>query len=451
MAAASLPVGRIRRAFAQTPAPRFLIVVEGNGFEPASVLCDSARAALDQIMSDPVATSRWWYRRYRHESVMDVSSPDLGQSQFLRNQMNTEFPLEPLAERGLIEKSTVLLGLSSRITGGGHSAKHGALASARTLGGKPGGQTIDAYLASLPQVRRITPFDAIRFGAAKEESIDFGTCAYAAGRPAPIIRKLSQAYAFAYGAFTEGDARLAFERRERMLRFATDDLNAAKESLVLPESELAKLDSYGASLSSLLETQGRLQGMRVEPPSEPTGGDHLARFDQLVQLATSALIDGLTSVAVVGSATGGNFGVTYRSVSETARHDMQHGSGKSAELLQDIRQVNRVQVSAIADAAKRLDNAGLLGSTVVLWVGDNGEQHHSTASEFPVLLIGGQDLGLRPGGRTLIYPGVNDTGNRQLSNLWNTLGHLAGQPLDDFGAEVGSLRRATGPLSELMG
>jgi len=78
-------------------------------------------------------------------------------------------------------------------------------------------------------------------------------------------------------------------------------------------------------------------------------------------------------------------------------------------------------------------------------------QHHSTAPEFPVVLIGGKNLGLSTGGRTIVYPGVDSggSGHRQVSNVWNTLGHLAGEQLDTFGAE-GPFRVATGPLHELM-
>jgi hypothetical protein len=50
-----------------------------------------------------------------------------------------------------------------------------------------------------------------------------------------------------------------------------------------------------------------------------------------------------------------------------------------------------------------------------------------------------------------VYPGVDTggSGHRQVSNLWNTLGHLAGDPLDTFGKE-GPYRVAPGPLAELM-
>ena len=90
----------------------------------------------------------------------------------------------------------------------------------------------------------------------------------------------------------------------------------------------------------------------------------------------------------------------------------------------------------------------MLDHTVIAYVSDNGEQHHSTASEFPTLLIGGSALGLG-GGRTIVYPGMQSPGHRQLSNLWNTFGHFAGDDLNTFGSE-GPTRIAEGPLTELM-
>ena len=91
----------------------------------------------------------------------------------------------------------------------------------------------------------------------------------------------------------------------------------------------------------------------------------------------------------------------------------------------------------------------MLDNTLIVYLGDNGEQHHSTASDFPILLLGGRGLGRSGLGETLIYPGLEADRHRQLSNLWNTLGHLGGAPLNDFGAE-GRTRRALGPLTELL-
>lgn len=236
-----------------------------------------------------------------------------------------------------------------------------------------------------------------------------------------------------------------------MLAFAEGDVAASSGVFTGNERELEKLDSYQRAIAELRQAQSRLEAMDITAPTAPgTELSALERFDTMMDLATSVLIDGLAPVAVVGSGTGGDFSLRYSEISETGRHDMQHGSGRSPELLDAVRQVNRRQVGAIARAARRLKDAGMLDRTVIVWVGDNGEQHHSTSSEFAVLMLGGTAVGLQPGGRTVIYPGVRNSQNRQLSNLWNTLGYVAGQSLDEFGAEVGSLRRAPGPLGELL-
>jgi hypothetical protein len=173
----------------------------------------------------------------------------------------------------------------------------------------------------------------------------------------------------------------------------------------------------------------------------------------------------LTNVAVVTSGAGDDFGgLTYPRAQDSGyrsrnRHDLHHSSGSDDGALETIHDMTRVQIDAVAKAAQALKSTpdpatsgSMLDNTVIVFIGDNGEQHHSTASEFPVVLIGGKSLGLQTGGRTIVYPGVESggEGHRQVSNLWNTLGHLAGEQLDTFGAE-GPTRVAPGPLSELMG
>ena len=59
-------------------------------------------------------------------------------------------------------------------------------------------------------------------------------------------------------------------------------------------------------------------------------------------------------------------------------------------------------------------------------------------------------LDCRPRPQEFLHLKADDgTNNRQLSNLYNTLGYAAGTVLDDFGEE-GETRIATGPLAELL-
>lgn len=438
----------------ETGSCRFVFVVEGNGFEPVTVLSNSARSALDGTMSEPIGSKRWWFRDYAHDSPMVLDTPDL----------DTARSLGALGREGLIDQTTVLLGLSSKVVGGGHSAFHGALSSTRTVGGAPGGQTIDAYLAEIPAIRGDLPFDAIRLGVGTGQALDFGTCAFAAGRAAPMTLYPTTAYQVLFGAVATEEARRAFEARGNLLDFAHADVMAAAAEFRGSTLERQKLESYLESIETLQERHGRLlaigPSLRDNAPEAPDvnplyTGEPLDTLAAQLELATAALIGGLTNVVVVGSGTGGSFGLTYSSVSSVGRHDMQHGSGSSPDLLEACHTVTEREIDQVAAMARRLadtpDVAGgsMLDHTLIVYIGDNGEQHHSTASEFPVVLIGGSALGLAGGGRTIVYPGLNHSNNRQLSNLWNTVGHLAGQDLNTFGGE-GPSRIAAGPLSELF-
>lgn len=439
-----------RIANAQGPAPRrFVFIVEGNCFEPVTMLSDPARAAIDGTLAQPLDT-RWWYRRYAHDAPMDIAGLD------------TAPALVGLGD--LAPRAAVLLGLSSKIVGGGHSGMHGVLSSTRTTGSTAGGITIDAWLGARGEVRGETPFDVVRLGANNDPArpLDFGTCAYGPGQSAPMMLQPDRAFLALFGSVGDADAGAAFQRRGAQLDFAAGDVRATLATFGGGSAERAKLETYLASLEALQARRTRLIELRdrlaaVSPDAPPTGVDPLERFGQQLDLAGAALIGGLTNVCVVGCGSGGAFDMAYPGVIQgVSRHDLHHGSAQNAAFLDAIHTVTRLQVDAIAGLARRLAAApdvgggSVLDNTAIVFVGDNGEQHHSTASEFPVLLLGGEGMGLRTGGRTVVFPGLGSGGHRQVSNLWNTLGHLAGAELDDFGGE-GPTRVARGPLAELLG
>lgn len=431
------------------PVTRFLFLVEGNGFEPVTMLGDASRAAIDPTLASPIGAQRWWARGYRHEAMVVVDG-----------DLPTAPALGPLT--GFHDRAAVLFGLSSKITGGGHSAFHGALASARTVAKAPGGPTIDAWLSAQPSVRGQTPFDAVRLGVGGNtgRALDFGTCAYGAGDAAPLILQPDAAFKALFG-YVSDDPR-AFRRRGAQLDFAVADVRAALDAFSGNSRERAKLEAYLASIESLQQRRARLLDIADEvrgvAPSAPDVQNisHLGRLELQLQLAAASLLGGLTNVAVVGSGTGSDFGITYPEILRgVGRHDLHHGSAGNPAYRDAIHAATRRQVGMLADVARTLDavpegDGTALDHTVIVYVGDNGEQHHSQATEFPVLLLGGGKVGLRTGGRTLVFPGQAAGGaHRQLSNLWNTLGHVAGQDLNRFGAE-GPTRIAAGPLGELL-
>ena len=433
------------------PPRRFLFVIEGNGLEPVTLLSDPARAALEATLSQPLEGARWWYQRYRHQQTLSVSDALIS--------------APALTHLGDLEgEATVVLGLSSRIAGGGHSALHGVLASARSTGGAPGGITIDAWLAQQDSIRGDSPYDAVRLGVGvrPDRPLDFGTCAYQAGRAAPLMLKPTQAYQALFGSVADEQGAAAFARSGRQLDVVIEDVQSHIRNLSTYPRERTKLEAYLTALESRVLFRERVlalgEQLSARAPTAPVESDDAhERFRQQLNLAEASLISGLTNVCVVGCGTGNDFNLSYPStITRIARHDLHHGSDQNQDYLDALHLVTQTQLDMVFDVARRLratpdiSGGNMLDHTLIIYLGDNGEQHHSTASEFPLLLLGGRGMGRSGLGQTLIYPGLEAERHRQLSNLWNTFAYLGSAPLNHFGEE-GRTRRALGPLTELLG
>lgn len=448
----------IRHALAEAPLPRrFVLVVEGNALEPTTLVSPQTRAAIAAQASGDVS-GRWFYNRYRHTAPIIVDG-----------DLNAARILDPLGE-DLTPHAAAILGLSSKIAGGGHTTYAGALSCARATPASPGGETFDVWLSRQAAVVGDAPFDVVRLGLSSGTgSLGHDTCAYGPGRPAPIILDPTLAFNTLFGAVAGAAGQRAFRDKTELLDFAAADVQRALSTFSGNATERAKLEQYLTSLETIIQRQERLAEMEdiltaVMPPDPSAGGLYtsartLDRLQAHFDLATAALIGELTHIVVIASGTGSGFDLRYPSIiADIGRHDLHHSSAGNPDLIDAIHEVSRAHVSMIAGMARALASTpevhadgSMLDHTAILYISDNGEQHHSTGSEWPALLLGGGALGLQTGGRSIVYPGVSDTtNNRQMSNLFNTLGHAAGQTLDDFGDE-GPSRIAPGPLSALYG
>jgi hypothetical protein len=459
------PFARRARAANGTPR-RFVFVIEGNGVEPACFLSEAARAELDGINAKPIDAQRWWYKDYQHDAPVVLQNSGLGSATALTPLLGDGGEVASLES-----KSAVVFGLSSRVTGGGHSTASGALSCAGSSARHPGGVSIDAFLASLPQVRQNTPFEAIRLGVHpnnRPARINYTTAAYGPGKPAPVIIDPSSAYTNLFGSVGTEEEMARFARRGDLLDFGLTSTAKRLACFAGGLEQRAKLETYAGSLEELLERQATLEAMAPmlaanKPPSPTesplyTSSDPLERLRAQFGLAQSGLTTGLSNVALLGSGIGGHFDLDYPSYASVidgrSRHDLHHEAAGNPVFIDTIHAVSRDHVQMVADLARALDgvpeNGGtMLDHTLIVYMGDNGEQHHSTASEWPILLVGGQAMGFNTDGRTILYPGVDGgSGHRQVSSFFTTLAHAAGEEVDSFGVE-GSTLVAEGPLPEV--
>lgn len=449
---------------------RFVLFVEGNGIEPRAFLSAAVERAIEAA-GGAIDDERYLYRGYAHTSALNVEGAGLGSAPSLTALQGSA------GEASLEDRAAVLLGLSSKISGGGHSTECGALSCTRSPIGIPAGQTIDDLLANTPAVLGEAPFDAVRLGVASPgKRLMYSTCAFGPRRPAPIISDPTTAFNTLFGSVSTGAGQEVFSQRSDLLDFAREDVNAALRNFSGNSRERAKLEAYLGSLEVLIARQSKIEQMRdtllTVKPGEPsevalyTSDDPLDRLQAQADLGAAALLGGLTNVVVIALGTGtANFSLEYPSLTDLypegkmmKGHDLRHAAESgNAQCVDVLHTITRRAVGAMAGMARALDAAPELGQdgtmldhTVMLYMSDNGEKHHSNAEEWPMLALGGAALGVHTDGRAVVFPKLGEDGHRQVSNVFNTLGHIAGLDLNTFGAETTN-RLAEGPLSELWG
>jgi hypothetical protein len=442
----------LREVMAQPTTPaRLVIVMECNGIYPQAFLSAGARNALGAAA---IGTRRNFPQVYP-ATTLTIQG----------DALSTALCLDPLAAQGaslsLVNRAAVVLGLSGTIAGGGHSSGTGALSCA--VDGAAA--TIDAVLA--PRLKRTAPFDAIRLGTSSSLTpIAYQSCAYGPKKPAGVVVNPTLAYNTIFGSLLGGAG--AGQERSMLFDFARNDVKAALATFRGNSNERVKLERYLTSLEALRARESQLRSMSnvVQPFLPPTPStnpllsgtgtpDSMRWLEAQFQIATASLLGGLTNVVVLASGSSG-FDVRYDSIiSGIGRHDLQHGIDNAANW-NAIAAVTRKHVELTARLARTLAatpevgaSGSMLDHTILLYLSDNGEQHHATATEWPVLLLGGNALGMRTDGRTVVFPSDGAVKNRQVSNVFNTLGHAFGDAsFNTFGLE-GASRIESGPLSEL--
>lgn len=453
-AGATLLMPMLNRVWAEEQGDmvrRVVFVVTGNGMWPETLMSQVA-----------AATQR------SDAQVLALDGVDAPSLQALKGQNGA---------LDLTAQTAVLHGLSSKITGGSHTTHYRALSASREKR-----QTIDAYMAS--KLNDGKPFEALRLGVTNvaTQALQYNICYASPGSGLPILANPNAAHASLFSSIGSGDASKAFATQAELLAFAQGDVARVMGAFSGGSREYEKLRNYQAALVDVAKQQNLLVSMddHLKGLADAEGIDRdsagglnsahpMHRLSGQFKLATAALIGQLTNTVVLTNSVGNAFSHTkYTSprmmsklgISRTTdvpwRHGVCHTAGSTPEYQAALDDSITWQVEMIADMARRLAavpeaNGTMLDHTAIVFMSDNGDSHHSTAANWPVMLMGGSALGLKTGGRTLLYPTYGNDANRRMANLFNTLGHVAGEDLNDFGGEPVSLRvNQGGPLTDLL-
>lgn len=360
------------------------------------------------------------------------------------------------------DRLTILQGLSGRMCSIGHSGFYGALGGYRAKANDlPLAATIDGHLAKhFPSVFHHI---GLKMGKGNVSTTYPQLSALGKNKQLPYQCDPQQAYMNLFGSIVDsGDIKKKYQRSGSVLDFVAGDIKKLRKAL--PGQEQEKLDHYLGGFESLRDRRVKLvsmqkvlkehaPGLTDKYTSEVTTHHLEAHFD----MATAALITGITNVASISTC---DLSSSYQGLGITPSvHSFGHGASSGELTAQDCRNlVRKFHFELIAGMAKKLaavpeGDGTMLDNTVIVYVSDNSNKHHSTAFEWPMVVLGNMGGSLKSKGRYLCYPKHGATGHRTIGNWLTTLCHVAGIPQDYFGQpdlSLGTVEEQNGPLAELV-
>ena len=440
------PVAQQLRARAEGKAPnklRFVFVVESNGLPPA------------QIAPEGIT------RKPRRQEPLN------GPAEFIDHSLKGRklpMSLQPVAKWQ--DKMTIVQGLSGKVAGGGHSNNFKALGAFGE--GQRGestsilGPTIDGALAQ--HLGGIFPHIGLGISKRLENSVVYSISAIGKNKPLPIMVKPDQAMGTLFGSVANGNAKNDFLAKRNLLDFLREDVKRVEKTLGGPEKE--QLSAYLATFDTLSDRQSRLNEiehtLRKHAPvanDKYTSEVETDRLDAQFDLGAAALIAGLTNVLTLSSAAGiRDFDICFKGLGLTkGKHHTGHGGGQNGMDWAGVYHfIRRFHFEQIAKLCQRLESipegdGTMLDNTVIVYLSDGAEAHHSRTWEWPFIMIGDAGGKLKAG-RYVDYPGYGMLGHRTTANLYTTFLNLAGNNAERFGMADPNLKDLdqTGPLTELL-
>lgn len=215
--------------------------------------------------------------------------------------------------------------------------------------------------------------------------------------------------------------------------------------------EKLKVLNYADSIQAIQERNHKVDAMadviRQHVPllDEKFFADDITTIDRQVghtEILLSALISGMTNVVTF---TMDELGTRYTGIptieSENVNlHDIGHGKGVGSLKAEEVREKLRHHHMTLVDSmVKRLKSVpegegSMFDNTVLLYFPDNGETHHSHGTEWPFIVMAGNNVRLDVSGKYIRLPFYGEHGHKTLGNWYTTILNAYGNPIPHYGA-----------------
>ena len=360
--------------------------------------------------------------------------------------------LEPLKDR-----IHIINGLHGLHTSPSHSAFFGALGGYRGgIGSPPRSSTIDHVISQhLPET--ILPHLCIGMDSLPNMQSRPTLATLSAtgpGKPIFMHSNPQDLYQSLFGSISTGEVRERYEARSNVLQSV--ERIALQNSHGLPEDEKERYSGYVDGFRDMNGLRGKLANI----------SDHLKKFapqygekftnpefetdwhDSLLELGISALKSGITNTLTIGSGRGEIFGAWRGLGIDQQGHNLGHMKQPDNPIWVKIRQYNcRMLVKLVKELESMPEGDGtMMDNSLIVYTSNNADKQHTSGANWPFILIGNPEGPIKTGQFTQME-------KRPINDLYTTLLHAAGVPVDRFNMEkslAANYHSKAGPIETLL-
>jgi hypothetical protein len=284
---------------------------------------------------------------------------------------------------------------------------------------------------------------------------------YAFGSPRVAMQELFKSVS------SDKADQVKYQLDREVLKFVAQ--NEDRIARQLAGTEKPKVRNYADSVDAIrrrnrkVDAMSDLIGKHVPTLEGKYYSDSVSTLDRQIghtEILLSTLISGMTNVVTftvdeLGTRYTGVPGVENENINQ---HDVGHNKGvgkfDAGQVRERIRTHHMSLIDTIVTRLKAVPEAGgtMFDNTMLFYFPDNGETHHSQGTEWPFVVLAGDNCRLDIGRRYIRLPGYGEQGHKTLGNWYTTILNAYGNSIDHYGSpDVGLKIDQTGPIGQLLG
>jgi hypothetical protein len=231
--------------------------------------------------------------------------------------------------------------------------------------------------------------------------------------------------------------------------------------------ERTKLANYADSVDALIKREAKLVSMSAQIKKYAPALNSDIMMDKyttteqqqaFVDIILSSCYAGLSNIITF---TLDNLETKYTGLfpgKTIELHEVGHGKdtkGISAETVRTTLRTHHMSlVDSLVTGLKKMPEGkgSMFDNTIIMYLPENGETHHSTGTHVPFIVLAGDKVKLDIHGRYIQLPEYDTAGHKTLGNWYTTILNAYGNPIKHYGDfDVALTIDQAGPIKQFLG